>query len=167
MWYDRGNRDPSHQSRPRTGIQSAGTCSTFSPQREGRALLRGTYRKENPKDYLIISERRTTNDGPYIPHDFLPCQANLTFDTDNKPNEEQYQRCCLPHPTRLTGSRRRGRWRPPLHSTGHNPSLRGPKRQKSTLTFNDTLGIWEFKGEESPLANKIKEKRLTYHGQCR
>ena len=104
-----GNCDHTHQSRSRAGIPSASTCSTFSPQREGSALLqRRTYRKENYEDYLIVSGRRTKSYGPYIPHDFLPCQANLTFDTDNQPNEEQHQRYRSPHPTRLTGSRRRG-----------------------------------------------------------
>ena len=52
-------------------------------------MLRGTYRKENPKDYFIVNEYRTIIDVRCVPHVFLPYQANSTFHGDDKPSEEQ------------------------------------------------------------------------------
>ena len=60
----------------------------FSRQRDGRALLRTAYRKENTKDYFIVNQYRIIFDGRCVPHVFLPYQANSTFHGDNKPSEE-------------------------------------------------------------------------------
>ena len=134
-------------------------------------LQRRTYCKENNEDYLIISERRTTSGVHYVPHDFLPFQANLTFHAENKPNEEQHRCCCV------YLIRQGQQVVVEEDGCGRHPIILVVMRKSPTPSDEDDENrcspssmCWEFgssKVRESPLVNQIKEKRLTYRGRCR
>ena len=79
---------PTYLLTTRTGMPLANTCSTL-PFKYGRYLLRErAYRKEKPKDYLIVSKTRNASAALRVPHDFSPDQAYLSFHRD-KCNGEQ------------------------------------------------------------------------------
>ena len=95
--------DPTHISTARTGMPSANICSILPFQKGGYLLWRRAYRKEKSKDYFIVSESCNASAALYVPQDFFPDQAYLSFHKD-KSNEARRQWDGSPHPLGLTGN---------------------------------------------------------------
>ena len=132
--------NPTHISTTRAGIASANTYSTLLFQKRWYLIRRRAYRKEKPKDYLIVSEPLNVSAALCVPHVFFPDQAYLSYYRDES-NGKQRQRRGSPHHPGLESSRKNKRPRSTKHNTGRNSSFRGRIRRKLIPTFIAVLRV--------------------------